>query len=95
MPVHGRHQKIAGTASAIARKHASRTVRAVRGGRQPENQHARVRIAKSRYGFRPVRITAKCRPFDARDFLAIGPQPRALIAADDVLMNLPERHFFL
>ncbi len=49
-----RHEEVAGAADAVAGEDAPRAIGAVRRGRQPDEQHPRIRIAKA--GHRPAPI---------------------------------------
>ena len=50
------HQEVAGAARAVAREDAARSVGAVRGGRESDEDDARTRIAEARNGPAPVRV---------------------------------------
>jgi hypothetical protein len=56
---------------AVAREHAARTVGAVRGGREPDDDEVGFGIAKGRHGTAPVGPIAIRAALGARDFLAV------------------------
>jgi len=83
-----RHQKVAGTADAVAGEDATRAVRAVCGGREADDQEAGAWIAESRYWFAPVFIVAVGAALRARDLLAVASKARTPIAIDDRRANV-------
>ena len=85
------HQEIARRADPVARKDAPRPVRAMRGRRQAENQDARLGIAKARDRPRPIQMVPERRLPGPAHLPAIGPQPRALLAANDGGPERPTR----
>ena len=85
------HQEVARCADAVAREHPARPVRAVRGRGQPEDQHARVRIAKAGDRARPIDIVLESGLPGPAHISAIGAQPRALLAANDGVPNGRQR----
>jgi hypothetical protein len=85
--VHRPHEEIAGAADAVARKDAAGPIRAVRGGRQPEHEDPRTRIAEPRDRAAPVGVLSKRRALLPRDPLAVLAQPRTAVAGDDAAVN--------
>ena len=77
------HEKVAGSADAVAGKDAAGAVRAVRGRRQADEQQPRARIAEARDRLAPVGLVAIGAPLLARDLGAVAAQPRARLARDD------------
>ena len=70
-------------ARAVAGEDAAGPVRAVRRGRQADQQQARVRIAEPRHRPAPVDVVAVGGLLLARDARAVAPQARAVLAGDD------------
>ena len=52
--VHGAHQEVAGAERTVAGEDAARAVGAVRGGREAEDEHPRLRVAKAGHRTAPV-----------------------------------------
>ena len=86
-----RHQEVAGCADAVAGEHAAGPIGAVGGGRQAQDQDARLRIAKARDRPRPIDVVPERRLPRPPDIQAIGAQPRALLAANDGVPNGRQR----
>ena len=82
--VQGGEQEVAG---AVAREHATRAVGAVRGRGEPEDQHARGRVAEAGDRAAPVRPVAERGALLARDRLAPLDQPRAGAAGGDLRLE--------
>jgi hypothetical protein len=74
-------------ARAVAGEHAPGAVRAVRRGRQAEDQDPGGGIAEARDRAPPVLLAGERRPLLARDALAPLDQPRARAAADDLRLE--------
>src|SRR4029453_14359866 len=55
----------------------------MRGGRQAQQQDARIRVAEPGHRFSPIRLVPEGGALFPRDLLAVTPQARATIAADD------------
>jgi len=81
------HQEITRAAPTVAGEHASRTVAAVGGWRQAEDQDSGERIAESRDGTAPVRVASERGPLLACDALTVLAQTRTAVAGHDPLMN--------
>ena len=86
--IQGLVQKIA---RAVAGEHAAGAIRAVRSGRQPDEQQPRAGIAKSRHRLGPIIPIAIGAALHASHFGAIGNQPRAAHAGDDFAIQDFER----
>src|SRR5207248_4108289 len=69
----------------VAREHAARTVAAVRGRRQTDEEKTRAWVAETGNRPRPIRVVAVGRPFVARDGLAPRDEARARPAYRDLL----------
>jgi len=82
------HQEIAGAAGAVAGEHAAGPVRAVRRGRESNNDEARARITEAGNRPRSVRDVPERAPLLASDPLAVLAQARAALAGDDRLANI-------
>jgi hypothetical protein len=63
----------------------------VRARREPEDEHAGVRVAESRNRLAPVFGVAVRTAFFARDLLAPGDEPRAAMTRGDVAIQFRER----
>jgi len=68
-------EKVAG---AIAGEHATGSIRAVRAGREAENDELRLRIAEAADGPSPILFVAIRATFRQRDRFAMRDEPRAL-----------------
>ena len=79
--VHRVHEKVAGS---IPGEDATGAIGAVGGGRQPEDEDPRERIAESRNRPAPVGIAAVRGFLVSRDLFAVGAEPHTTVAADDV-----------
>jgi hypothetical protein len=77
------HEKVARSARAVAGEDSSGSVAAMRGGRQAQQQDARVRVAEPGHRSSPIRLVPEGGAPFPRDFLAVTPQTRTTIAADD------------
>ena len=88
--VHRGHEEIAGSAATITRKDSACSIRAVRRRCEPQNEHTRIRIAKSWNRLRPIRIAAERGALDVCDVSAIRTKALAFVARNDVAMNLAE-----
>ena len=86
--VHRAHEKVARSSGNVAGEDTSRAVGAVRGRREAEDEHARIRIAEAGNGARPVHVVAVRRVLLTPDALTVTPQARAGIARDDRVANL-------
>ena len=83
-PMQRREQEVA---RAVAGEDPAGPVAAVRGRREPEDQHARGGIAEPLHRPAPVVPVAERRPLLARHLLAPLDQPRAAAAVDDRLIE--------
>src|SRR5260221_1555062 len=77
------HEEVAGPAVAVSREDAARAIGAVRGGREADDQQARLWIAETGHGPSPVRLVPKGAPFVAPDLRAVLAQPCAACTRDD------------
>ncbi len=88
--VHGAHQKVSRAERSIAGEDAPGPVRAVRRGRQADDEHPRLRVAEARHRPAPVDLVA-VRGFLLRgDALAVGAKPCAAVAGDDLFPRCGE-----
>src|SRR3954469_10182686 len=78
-------------ARAVAGEDAPGAVAAVGRGRQPEDVHARGRVAEAGHRTAPVLLAGEGGALLARDLLAPGDEPRAAAAARDALLQAGER----
>ena len=90
MFVHRSHQKITRTAATVTGEDPSRAIRAVGRRRKSENQYTRSGIAESGNRSAPVSVVAKGGTLHPRDISAVRAKPCALVACDDVVMNLTQ-----
>ena len=74
-------------ATAIARKHATRTIGAVCSRSEPEDQQSSVRVAKGRDRFSPIGLVFVSSAFGDGDGSAVVEQTRTNIACDDVALH--------
>ena len=81
-PVERAEEPVAGT---VAGEHPAGAVAAVRRGREPDDEHAGVRIAEAGYRAAPVVVTAERGPLLVGDLLAPLDEPRAGAAVDDLV----------
>jgi len=88
--MHRGHKEIAGSTDTVTGEYPACSIRAVSSGRKPEYQHSRVRITEPGHGSGPIRIAAKRSAFHTRDIGAVRTKPLALVATNDVVMNLAE-----
>jgi len=68
----------------VACKHPPRSVRAMRRGREPQNQQLCVRIAEPRHRLPPIFPIKECAPLFARHFFAVAHQPWTLPASNNL-----------
>ena len=87
MRMERREQEVAGP---VAGEDAAGAVAAVRGRREPDDQHAGARIAEAGHRPPPVLLVAERRSLLARDLLAPGDEPRARPARDDLAVERGE-----
>ena len=81
-PEHRREQEVAG---AVAGEHAAGAVAAVRGGREPDDEHAGARVAEARAPAGPSRSSSRNDArFSRADLLAPLDEPRARAALRDL-----------
>src|SRR5205814_582944 len=85
-----RHQEIARAAGAVAGEHAARSVRAVRGGCEPDDEQPRAWIAEPWHRSSPVCVVAERASLLASDALAVGAQTRATIARHDRAVHVDQ-----
>lgn len=85
------HQEVTGASDAVTGEDAARAIRAVRGGREAENQYPRARIAESRDRLAPISLVSIRGLLLGRDPPAVLAESRAALAGDDLLMNLAQR----
>src|SRR5271170_2014251 len=80
-------EKIART---VAGENSSRSIPAMSGGRETQNQELRARITEARDRLAPVVPVHKRTAFLRRHFLAIADKPRTFSAAYDPFVQLVE-----
>ena len=85
-------QKIA---RAVAREHAPRAIRSVRGRSQSQDKQLRVGIAEARHAASPIIPFAVCPPLLPRHFLTVLHQPRAFPAGAYFICQNAQRRFAL
>ena len=74
--VHGSHQEVARAERPSPVKTRPGAVGAVRRGREPDDEHARLRIAEARHRAAPVDLFSVGGLLLGRDALAVGAEPR-------------------
>ncbi len=85
------HRPIEKLAGAVAGKHASGTVCAMRSGSESDDQQPRIRIAEPGHGTAPIGLSAIRSPLHAPDLFPVGDQPQASEAVDDFVVENWER----
>src|SRR5262249_19520217 len=70
-------------AARVPREHPARAIAAVRGGREPDDEHPGAWIAEAGHRAAPVGLVAERPTPLARDLLAVGSQRRAALANQD------------
>src|SRR5262249_52923187 len=78
-------------AGGVAGEDAPGAVATVRGGREPEDEQPRARIAEPGHGPAPVGLADERAPLHARDLLAVRDEARAEAALDDRALEGGER----
>jgi hypothetical protein len=89
--MHRAHQEIARAARAVAGEDAARAIRAMRRGRQADNQQTRVRITKTRHRFAPIDVVTVRGFLLYGDALTVRAQALAALARNDVALNVGQR----
>jgi hypothetical protein len=90
MAMHGGHQEVAGTPTAISGENAPRPICPMCRRRETKDEYSRVSIAKSGNGPGPISVVTKGGALHARDLGAVAAQPHARRARNDVVVNLAE-----
>jgi hypothetical protein len=91
--VHSAHQEITRSERPVTGEHATSAVGAVRGWRKPNDQNSGARITKTGDRPSPVGLVAMCGFLLRCDALAVSTQALAVVAIDNLLMNVAEcRH---
>lgn len=80
-PVQGREEEVS---RRVARKHAARSIPAIRRRSQANHKEPSLGIAESRDGFRPIGLVSIASDFDRRGVFAPGAQSWAARAGDDL-----------